>query len=139
VDRPVSSNTTQIPGRQITQETPSPDYTVFYWSALRACLQTGRSEWECKSGEYRFVRDALAIEAELSARDQQRRQEMRTRAQFESPAMARSASPSGGEYNPPRSRSLMLEERPEPELQGIPLVHEWDIAARGATDRAPTR
>lgn len=77
---PADAGTT---GRAITQNAPAPEYTVMYWSALRACLQTGRSEWECKSGEDRFVRDALAIESELNAQRQLKRDYARARADFE--------------------------------------------------------
>lgn len=77
---PADAGTT---GRAITQNAPAPEYTVMYWSALRACLQTGRSEWECKSGEDRFVRDALAIESELNAQRQLKRDYARARADFD--------------------------------------------------------
>lgn len=137
VDGPAPSGETQIPGRLITQEVPAPDHSVYYWSALRACLQTGRSEWECKSGEDRFVRDALAIEAELSARRQQRRQEMLSRARFPATGTARTAPGAGDE--PPRSRSLMFEEQQEPAMPEIPIDPEWETLAKDASDGPATR
>lgn len=133
-ERPLSSNDTQIPGRLITQQAPAPDHTVYYWSALRSCLQTGRTEWECKSGEDRFVRDALAIEAELSAQRQQRRQEMRSRAEFEAPGIARTAGTSHAAGKSSRSRSLMLEAQPEPVLPEIRPEYQWTLAAMDDRD-----
>ena len=109
------SNDAPIPGRLITQNAPAPDFTVFYWSALRACLQTGRSEWECKSGEDGFVRDALAVEAELDAQRRQRRQEQLARSDI-----GGETAPEESERPPVATRltqSVMFDAQPEsPEL-----------------------
>ncbi|MEO0617224.1 MAG: hypothetical protein AAFY69_13930 [Pseudomonadota bacterium] len=96
------------PARAITQSAPAPDYSVHYWSALRACLQTGRSEWECKSGEDRFVRDALAIEAALNAQRQQRRQALRARADLDTEAADSIAMTEGAE----RAQSIVVRSAP---------------------------
>ncbi|MEO0344954.1 MAG: hypothetical protein AAF229_01740 [Pseudomonadota bacterium] len=96
------------PARAITQSAPTPDYSVHYWSALRACLQTGRSEWECKSGEDRFVRDALAIEAAIDAQRQQRRQAFRDRADLGDD----SAGPATMTETADRTQSIVVQSQP---------------------------
>ncbi len=120
VDGTHVSNDTPIPGRHITQNAPAPDYTVFYWSALRACLQTGRSEWECKSGEDGFVRDALAVEAELDAQRRQRRQEILARSDIDSePAPV---EPERAPVATRLSQSLMFD--PQPALHELTIQLE---------------
>lgn len=101
----------EAPARLVTQSAPSTDYTVFYWSALRACLQTGRSEWECKSGEDGFVRDALAVETVMEAQRRQRRLQWLARADIE-----RDDAPAGPERaaaSARHSQSLVFEKAPE--------------------------
>lgn len=106
-DITVDSDAT-APARAITQTAPAPDYSVHYWSALRACLQTGRSEWECKSGEDRFVRDALAIEAALNAQRQQRRQAFRDRANLDDDP----ANPATMTDTADRTQSIVVQSQP---------------------------
>ncbi len=108
-----------ITGRQITQNAPAPDYTVFYWNALRACLQTGRSEWECKSGEQQFMRDALAVEAEMNAQRQQRRQALAARAEMDDDAAP--AEPDKPTVATRLSQSVMFERQPESKTPPAPM------------------
>lgn len=129
-----------ITGRQITQNMPSPDYTVFYWNALRACLQTGRSEWECKSGEYRFVRDALAIEAELDAQRRQRRNDQLARAELDTNigATEQTLELALAADTPRQLRSVMLDWRPESESLEIPHHLHWQVSGTEAEGSVTT-
>ena len=118
VDAVDTSRDSETPGRLITQNAPAPEYTVFYRDALRACLQTGRSAWECKTGEDRFVRDALAVEAELSAQRKQRRQDRLERAELRRDDSADTSSQ--GPAITQQSRSLMFEQPPESQSSVVP-------------------
>ncbi|MEO1119517.1 MAG: hypothetical protein AAFX75_16745 [Pseudomonadota bacterium] len=111
------------PARAITQSAPTPDYSVHYWSALRACLQTGRSEWECKSGEDRFVRDALAIEAALSVQRQQRRQAFRDRADLE----LEPTDPTSMNDAADRTQSIVVQSQPLSLSPPLSLDDSFDV------------
>lgn len=107
------------PARAITQSAPTPDNSVHYWSALRACLQTGRSEWECKSGEDRFVRDALAIEAALNAQRQLRRQAFRDRADLDAEATDAASMTDTAD----RTQSIVVQSQP-PSSSPVPSLND---------------
>ncbi len=129
VDAVDTSRDSETPGRVITQNAPAPEYTVFYRDALRACLQTGRSELECTSGEDRFVRDALAVEAELSAQRKQRRQERVERATIKDAAPESTPPQTGDRPGPPRSVMFDKEQVPA-DPESLPL----DLEIRPPSD-----
>ena len=81
-----SSNSAQDPRlvneRVISDQLPAPQYGTEYWSAIRACQQTGRSVQECQSGADRGVSEALAVEERMRRERAERRAEIAERAQI---------------------------------------------------------
>ncbi|MEL6302427.1 MAG: hypothetical protein AAFV47_11165 [Pseudomonadota bacterium] len=68
--------------RVINDQLPAPQYGTEYWSAIRACQQTGRSVQECQSGADRGVSEALAVEERMRRERAERRAEIAERAKI---------------------------------------------------------
>ncbi|MEO1580692.1 MAG: hypothetical protein AAFR91_02540 [Pseudomonadota bacterium] len=68
--------------RVINDQLPAPQYGTEYWSAIRACQQTGRSVQECQSGADRGVSEALAVEERMRRARAERRAEIAERAKI---------------------------------------------------------
>ncbi|MEM6818935.1 MAG: hypothetical protein AAF578_09085 [Pseudomonadota bacterium] len=68
--------------RVINDQLPAPQYGTEYWSAIRACQQTGRSVQECQSGADRGVSEALAVEERMRRERAERRAEIADRAKI---------------------------------------------------------
>ena len=118
------------PATPAVHEVPSPDYSVFYWQALRTCLRSGRSELECRSGQDPFVRDALAFEAALNDERRQRRETVQARAAFAESELTPEPDPAVSPTR--RTRSVLLDWQPEATRPscGDPIIERADPLAR---------